>query len=86
MNKFTRYANLTPGQSDEIVRIYNQWVTMDGIQPGQAVSIAARDALLLTDKQWNGKIGADAFAAALACLVMRDAISIEATVNGKRGR
>ena len=74
--KFTRYANLSKGQEQEIINAFCGWQSMKGIDIGQAVSIAAHDGLKLTTKQWNSKIGADAFAAALATLLMKGAIEI----------
>lgn len=80
---FKNYANLTDEQRDEIVKVYNQWVQMDGITVGQAISCAAKDVFKLTIKQWNAKIGSNAFAAVCGVLIMKKALKIEATINGK---
>lgn len=77
------YANVTEEQKEKVIETYNAWVQMDGIGAGQAVSIAATRAFGLTDRQWNGKAGTDAFASALAILVMSKQVIIRAVVNGK---
>jgi len=73
--KFTRYANLTEEQKDRIVDSY-RYAKFMGSDAGHATSCAAVNGLGLTDKQWNGKIGSDAFAATMAVLVMRGEITL----------
>ena len=69
MTTFTRYANLTVDDKIRIVSIYNVNREM-GSQPGHSAAIAASEAFELTERQWNGKMGSDAFAAVCAVLVM----------------
>jgi hypothetical protein len=66
---FTDYANLTEEIKAEIIRQYEYARSMKATTE-QAVAIAAHAAYRLTDRQWNGKIGSNAFASACAVLVM----------------
>ena len=72
---FTRYANLTTEQKDHIVATYKE--SLKFYPPDQAIACTANDALGLTDRQWNSKIGADAFAATLATLVMAGTVEVQ---------
>lgn len=74
---FTRYANLTAEDKVTILANYKDQRTLYPVN--QAVSCTAVDCFVLSDRQWNGKIGADAFAATLAILVMERVITITDT-------
>lgn len=69
-NNGVNYANISPGMRNRIKSLFDyamEW----GADEGQAVSIAARDAFFLTDKQWNNqKVGDNAFATACTVLYM----------------
>ncbi len=69
------YANLTREQRDAIKSHYlgfREFAT----DPGHAVACAAHDVLCSANRAWNGKRGADAFAAALASLVMDKVVKL----------
>ena len=73
--KTTRYAHITDEIKAAVIREFKaarSW----GCPEGQSVSIAASNAYRLTNKQWNGKSGSDAFASALGILVMAGVLSI----------
>ena len=74
--KFTRYANLTEEQKNRIVDAFHYARDIGNSDPGHAAACAACNGLDLTTKQWNSKIGADAFAAALGVLVMKGEIKL----------
>jgi len=73
---FTRYANLTEEQQDRIVDAFRYARDVGRSDPGHAAACAACNGLSLTTKQWNSKIGSDAFAAALTTLVMKGEINL----------
>ena len=72
---FKRYATMTNEDKDRVVEQYRYAIFM-GSDPGHAVACAASSGLGLTNNQWNSGIGADAFAAAMATLVMRKEIKL----------
>lgn len=63
------YATLTDQDKDNIRREFAAARQL-GCDTQQAVAIAARSGLHLTDRRWNGPAGSNAYAAALATLVM----------------
>lgn len=76
MAKFTRYANITDADKTAIVENYQYYRQTGCSHVGHAVACAAARAFDLTDRQWNGKIGSDAFAATLAWLVIEKQVSL----------
>ena len=70
------YANLTNDQKSAIRLQYRAAIQMNNGHTEQAVAVAADNGLRLTVRQWNGKAGANAFAAALATLVMAGDVKI----------
>ena len=77
MRKFTRYANTTPDDVKTASIAFWYAMRLGATDAGHACAIAARDAFGLTDRQWNGKLGTDVFAATLAMLVMNGDINIK---------
>lgn len=73
------YANLTREQRDKLIEHYNGFRHF-ACDAGHAVACAAHDVLCPANRAWNGKRGADAFAAALASLVMDKIIEIKDVV------
>lgn len=73
---FKDYANLTEKQQEDIVKWYHYAKDMGATDPGHAAAIAASHAFNLSNRAWNGKTGSNAFAAALAVLVMRKEINL----------
>ncbi len=69
------YANLTADQKAAIRQQFTAAIQMKA-DTAQAVSIAASQGLRMTDRQWNGKAGSNAFAAALATLVMAGDVTL----------
>lgn len=74
---FTRYANTTNEDCVKVVQEFENAMEW-GADIKQAIAIAAHRGFDLTIKQWNSKMGTDAFAAACAILIMRGAVQVSA--------
>ena len=74
--KFRDYANLTNEQREEIIKTFRYARDIGATDAGHASAIAAGQGLQLTDRQWNGKTGSNAWAATLATLVMAGEIEL----------
>ena len=71
------YANLTQAQRDEIIKQFRGAKEIAGYDdPLHFTAIAAHNVLSKTTRALNGKKGSNAFAAALATLVMAKEISV----------
>ena len=70
------YANLSDEQRQRVIAEFDG-VRAYATDVKHAVAIAARK-LVRTDRGWNGKAGTDAFAAALATLVMSGHVELSA--------
>lgn len=78
MNKFNKvlYSNLTEEKKKAILKHFRRDRSLGG-PIGVSISHAARKAFNLTDRQWNGKTGANAFATTLTFLLMEKEIDSE---------
>lgn len=76
---FTRYANITDDQKEEILKELETYKQISGVSGtvGHAAACIASRVFELTTSQWNSKIGADAFAATLAVLAMNGEVNLE---------
>ena len=79
--QFRDYANLTEEQKRAIIAEY-YYARKMGCPPDQSIAIAAGNGLQLTTRQWNAKIGGNAFAAACAVLIMAKVIDVRRPVDG----
>ena len=79
--KFRDYANLTEEQRQAIIKEYH-YARKAGCPPDQSIAIAASNGLRITTRQWNGKTGGNAFAAACAVLIMAKVIDTRHPVEG----
>ena len=76
MAQFTRYANITDADKKAIVDTYHYYRQTGCSNVGHAIACTAARAFDLSDRQWNAKIGSDAFAATLAWLVIEKEVSL----------
>lgn len=67
--KSVLYADISLETKSIIIAKFNEALSW-GAHVGQAISCAAHDAFQLTDREWNGKTGSNAFATACAVLIM----------------
>lgn len=72
--RFRDYANLTDEQKSQLVNYFVHAQAVGRVPPDHAAAIAAGS--LCTDRQWNGKTGANAYAAALAHLIRTGHLTI----------
>jgi len=78
------YSKLTGKQIKQLAESYKEARSLGAIDPMQAVACAAKDVLIGESvDQWNGPEGQDAFAAALACLLMEKVISLKGRAKAK---
>lgn len=73
---FKDYAHLSGEDLDGIVEKYKE-LLLRGYPLDQAISCTAADYFRLTDRQWNGVAGANAFAAVCATLVLKKVLKLE---------
>ena len=75
---FTRYANVTEEQTEEILKQYELYKEMNSCgDTGHAAACIGNSVFRLTTNQWNSKIGADVFAATLTVLAMNGKVNLE---------
>ena len=70
------YSKITVQQIDAIIKRFEMARSMGATDPAHAAAIAARDVLCKTDRQWDGKHGSEAYAAALTTLVHNKKIKV----------
>ena len=70
------YANLTDDQRQSIIQEFDR--AIGNTDPKHASAIAAVNGLRIGNKAWNGKKGSNAWAAALAVLVMAGKLEVKA--------
>ena len=73
---FKDYAHLSRADLDGIVEKYKE-LLLRGYPLDQAISCAAVDYFRLTDRQWNGVTGSNAFAAVCATLIAKGVLKLE---------
>lgn len=74
--QFKSYSDLT---TDDLRTIAKEWHNLvDGglYEPKHAIACVAHDIFGITDRGWNGKVGANAFAAVCAALVWTGSIKV----------
>jgi len=71
------YSKLTELQKDLLKESFHEAGVLGAVTTIQAVYCAARDVLVDSDEEWNGPVGQDAFAAAMAHLIMEKSISVK---------
>ena len=69
------YAKMTDSQRDAVITSWTN-AMYHATDPLHAAAIAARDVLVKSDRAWNGKQGADAFAAVVTTLVFRRILTV----------
>lgn len=75
---FTRYSNITEEQKAEILKELENYKQMNPLgSTGHAAACIASSVFRLTTRQWNSKVGADAFSATLAVLAMNGKVNLE---------
>ena len=64
---------------ERIIELYESELVLHGkhAEAGHLAACVAHRAYNLTDRQWNGKAGSDAFASTLTTLVMAKRIKID---------
>ena len=78
------YSKITRKQKGLLIESYKEARSLGAIDPMQAVACAAKDVLIGESvDRWNGPDGQDAFAAALACLLMEKVISLKGKAKAK---
>lgn len=76
--KFTRYGNITEEQKAEILKELETYKQMNPFgSTGHAAACIANSVFQLTNRQWNSKIGTDAFSATLTVLAMSGKVNLE---------
>lgn len=71
------YANLTKVQKDSIIDVFRNAKRIAGYNdPCHFAAIAARNVLVKSNRGWSGKTGSNAFAAAIATLIMANEIRL----------
>lgn len=80
MFKLDRYSNITDEMKEAIAKSFDTWANLNGAYKdyGHITACVANEVFCKTNKQWNSKYGADAFAATLTALVMMKKIQLTA--------
>lgn len=78
MFKLDRYSNITEEMKAAIAKSFDNWSALNGAHKdyGHIAACVANDVFCRTNKQWNSKYGADAFAATLTALVMMGKVKL----------
>lgn len=77
---FKRYANITEEQREMALTLFDEYCRINPYgDVGHAAACIAADRRMfgMTNKQWNSKIGGDAWTAILGILVMNKKVNLE---------
>jgi hypothetical protein len=85
MKKKIYYSQISQETKDRIIEKFRYARSMRA-DANQAVAIAASDGFELTDRQWNGKMGGDAYATAAAVLLFSGELGAAMAVDYLRTR
>ena len=70
------YANITDDQRANILKEFDWTIKMNGGDFFHAAASAAKHGLNLSDRQWNSKIGTNAYAAACVIIIMSGRVQL----------